>query len=159
MSCGPCNCSDCRIDRLEEDEKPPPIRRMTWDEAAPANETQAKAWMGYINEVYAQYPTNTIPMQAMLSMVCQKIPGLKAENYLGVMASVERFIRESPSLELRKGKNGGVFRKTLYMDLHPMTGVPDMITGKLTDNYTCGCGNTKLNRTEKSCWKCGAAIT
>jgi hypothetical protein len=29
---------------------------------------------------------------------------------------------------------------------------------KLSDNYTCGCGNTKCNTSEKSCWKCGTVI-
>lgn len=28
----------------------------------------------------------------------------------------------------------------------------------LVDNHTCRCGNTKCNKTEKSCWKCGAPI-
>ncbi len=29
----------------------------------------------------------------------------------------------------------------------------------VVDDYTCGCGNTKCNKTEKSCWKCGAPIS
>lgn len=30
---------------------------------------------------------------------------------------------------------------------------------KPVNDYICGCGNDKLNKTEKSCWKCGAPIT
>jgi hypothetical protein len=33
-------------------------------------------------------------------------------------------------------------------------------SAKPVDNHTCvQCGNTKCNKTEKSCWKCGSAIT
>lgn len=28
----------------------------------------------------------------------------------------------------------------------------------VVNDYTCACGNTKCSRTEKACWKCGAAI-
>ena len=36
---------------------------------------------------------------------------------------------------------------------------PDTVvsTGNAND-HTCGCGNTRCNKTEKSCWKCGAPI-
>jgi len=159
MSCGPCNCDDCLVDRLEKDPEPP-IHRVTWLDVEPANEVQAKAWIGYANEVLDEYKIQGMPMMTMLSVIARKIPGLRPENYNMVLAQVEKTLRESPAFELRKGKSGGLFRKTVsYIELHPMPGVPDMITGKLADNYTCkGCGNTKLNSTEKSCWSCGRMV-
>jgi len=164
MSCGPCNCDDCQDERVEDEEyeRPAPIQNYFWSDVEPANEVQAKAWMGYINEVYTQYPNTGIPMMALVSMVGQKIPGLRPENYNKVTAQVQRLIRESPAFEIRKGKSGGVFRKTeaQYITLQPMQNVPDLITGQVKDNYTCkGCGNTKLHDTnDKSCWSCGRAV-
>lgn len=120
MSCSPCNCEDCQDEHYSEAEDADfeeyvpssPPARIFWSEAEPANEAQAAAWMGYINEVYDMYPgVKAINMPAMISLVAQKIPGLRPENYASVSASVERFIRESPAFELRKGKSGGVFRK------------------------------------------------
>jgi len=113
MSCGPCNCDDCQDERVEDEEyeRPAPIQNYFWSDVEPANEVQAKAWMGYINEVYTQYPNIGIPMMALVSMVGQKIPGLRPENYNKVTAQVQRLIRESPDFEIRKGKSGGVFRK------------------------------------------------
>jgi hypothetical protein len=157
------NCNDCQDEdysEVEDDEleySPP-----TWRNAEPANEAQAKAWMGYINEVFDQYPGRAINLPAVVYMAVGKIPGLRPENSNMVALQVERFIRESTVFELRKGKNGGVFRTEAKpiatIKLTKMLGVPDMITGVVADDYTCGCGNTKCNTAEKSCWKCGAEI-
>lgn len=47
----------------------------------------------------------------------------------------------------------------------PIMVVPTMRADKVevppmaVDNYTCGCGNSKLNdKTDRSCWKCGAVV-
>ena len=162
MSCGPCNCDDCLVDRLEVDEEElmPPTPR--WYDVAPANEVQAKAWLGYVNEVLDEYKVQGMPMMTMLSVVARKIPGLRPENYSMVMAQVEKTLRESSDFELRKGKSGGLFRKSRL--LAPIHGtlpapMPEVVSVKLADNYTCkGCGNTKLNSTEKSCWSCGRQV-
>jgi len=141
--------------------------------------------MGYINEVFAEYPSKALNMVAMITLVANKIRGLRPENYNRVALMLERFIHESPELELRKGNFGGVFRKPqaevikdrilaikpgrlpapmgvpiAYIELVKMAGVHDMITGKVQDNYTCkGCGNTKLHSTnDKSCWSCGRRV-
>lgn len=170
MSCGACNCEECEEGRAHDramnrsndmDDSPAPIHRPAWQDVEPANETQAKAWLGYINEVYTDFSVvKGVPMPTLLSMVAQKVPGLRHENYYTVVAQIQRLIIESGHFEIRKGKSGGVFRKDpIYMELTPATNVPDMITGKLVNNYTCkGCGNTKLNNSEKSCWSCGREV-
>jgi len=146
-----------------------PIHGLRWQDAEPANEVQAKAW-GTIADHFIDHIVS-MPLSRLVEAVCNSIRGLKPENYNRVAAQVERFIRESPKYELRKGMAGGVFKRKpaggsdlsfvqpVYMELKPATNVPDMITGKLPDDHTCpACGNTKLNKAEKSCWKCGGAL-
>lgn len=173
-----CNCNDCQDEYVEDafpDYSPP-----TWRDAEPANEVQAKAWMEIINDLFQEYKNTAINLPAAIALICNRVK-VRPENYASLSLQIERFIRESPEVELRKGKNGGMFRKEPdtrgmkpidaldYVDrlkvqpiavitLKKMVGVPDMITGKLENDYTCGCGNTQCNKTEKSCWKCGAAI-
>jgi len=162
------NRSNDMDDDEEEYDAPPP--RPSWQDAQPANEVQSKAWMGYINETFDTYKVQTIPMTAIVSIVCQKIPGLRPENYYSLFAQVERFIRESPSFELRKGKNGGVFRKSqaemvkdrIQAIKHGTLPAPihNVVAVTVSDNYTCkGCGNTKLHdKNDKSCWSCGRTV-
>lgn len=155
-----CNCNDCQDESVEDafpDYSPP-----TWRNAEPANEVQAKAWMEIINDLFKEYKNTAINLPAAIALICNRVQ-VRPENYASLSLQIERFIRESPELELRKGKSGGLFRKEVAqpvasIKLVKMLGVPDMITGKLEDDYTCSCGNTKCNKTEKSCWKCGAAI-
>lgn len=156
MSCGPCNCDDCKVDRLEEDFEPPPIR-LTWREVEPANDVQAKAWMGYLNQVYEQYPGKAIPMMTVISLVGQMIPGLRPENYEKVSLQIEKLIRESSEFELRKGKSGGLFKIASGTLPAP---IPQVVAVTYADNYTCkGCGNTKLHdKNDKSCWSCGRKV-
>lgn len=165
MSCGPCNCDDCRIDRLEDEEPLAPIQRVTWQNVEPANEVQAKAWLGYVNEVLDEYKVQGMPMMTMLSVVARKIPGLRPENYNMVLAQIEKTLRESPSFEFRKGKSGGLFRKDLNTIREIKTGtlpppIPQVVAVTYADNYTCkGCGNTKLHdKNDKSCWSCGRKV-
>jgi hypothetical protein len=159
---------DRDYDRLREyeDDETDNYTKPCWEDAEPANEVQAKAWGDIINSIYDDMKVKTINLPAAIAIVCQNVQ-VRPENYASLSLQVERFIRESSNYELRKGKNGGVFRKELaairdnpitYTKLIEMAGVPDMITGKLEDNYTCHCGNNKCNKTEKSCWKCGSAI-
>ena len=166
MSCGPCNCEDCQDEQMEEEEMPPTPR---WYCVEAGNEVQVKAWLGIANEVLDQFKVKGMPMMTLLSVIAQKIPGLKAENYSMVMAQVEKTLRESSDFELRKGKSGGLYRKDTaptvtkpmnYIELTKMNNVPDLITGQVKDNYTCkGCGNTKLHDTnDKSCWSCGRKV-
>lgn len=36
---------------------------------------------------------------------------------------------------------------------------PVVVSSQVVDNYTCGCGNSKLNSAaDKYCWKCGAEV-
>jgi hypothetical protein len=150
---------------VDDEEEAPPTPR--WYDVAAGNETQVKAWLGYANEVLDHYKVQGMPMMTLLSVVAQKIPGLRPENYSMVMAQVEKTLRESPAFELRKGKSGGIFRKTTaaeqseYDKTHNIFGRPltHKVTNEVINDHTCGCGNTKCNKTEKSCWRCGAPIT
>lgn len=161
MNRGPCNLQDsCDCEACEEDAEMPPSPR--WDNVAPANEAQAKTWLGLVNETLNHYKIQGMPVVTLLSVVAQKIPGLRPENYSTVMAQVEKTLRESPDFEFRKGPRGGLFRKSnLLAPIHgtlpaPM---PNVVSVKMADNYTCkGCGNSKLNSTEKSCWSCGRQV-
>jgi hypothetical protein len=144
---------------VDDEEEAPPTPR--WYDVAAGNETQVKAWLGYANEVLDHYKVQGMPMMTLLSVVAQKIPGLRPENYSMVMAQVEKTLRESPAFELRKGRSGGLFRKDAqYITLQPMLNVPDLITNDVKrDNYVCkGCKNEKLSTQEKSCWKCGREV-
>lgn len=174
MSCGACNCDECEEDRVadaamnrsndmddeEEEEEMPPTPR--WYNVEPANEVQAKAWLGYVNESLDKYNVQGMPMVTLLSVVAQKIPGLRPENYSMVIAQVEKMLRESPDFEFRKGKSGGIFRKALNFPIASGTlpaPIHNVVAVTVSDNYTCkGCGNTKLNSKEKSCWKCGRTV-
>lgn len=174
MSCGACNCEECEEGRAHDramnrsndmDDSPAPIHRPAWQDVEPANETQAKAWLGYINEVYTDFSVvKGVPMPTLLSMVAQKVPGLRHENYYTVVAQIQRLIIESGHFELRKGKSGGVFRKDLNTIRDIKSGtlpapIHNVVSVTLADNYTCkGCGNTKLNNSEKSCWSCGREV-
>ena len=35
------------------------------------------------------------------------------------------------------------------------TASPDPIPGQAINNHTCACGNTRCNKSEKTCWRCG----
>lgn len=183
MSCKNCDCLDCRteraVDRIknranetEDDYMPPvlaaaPIHRPTWQDAEPANEEQAKAWTECANAVIEEYGGKPINLSAFVYLTVSRIRGLKRENTERVALQVERFLRESPSFQIRKGRDGGVFKAIAkkeaeplkYISLTELKGVPDLITGQAKDDHTCKCGNTKCSKTEKSCWKCGEPIT
>lgn len=151
---------DRDYDRLREyeDGETDDYTKPAWEDAELANDVQAKAWGEIASNLFDEHKVRAINLNAMISMVSYGA-NIRPENYDRVSLQIERFIRESSLFELRKGKDGGVFRKPgALLELKPMLGVPDMITGKLADNHTCGCGNTQCNKTEKSCWKCGAAI-
>lgn len=177
MSCKNCDCLDCRTERavdriknraneMEDDYMPPvleaaPIHRPTWRDAEPANEEQAKAWTACANEVIEEYGGKPINLFAFVYLTVGRIRGLKSENRERVALQVERFLRESPNFELRKGKNGGVFRSNPLLTERHGT-LPEAIghvVAVTINNHTCKCGNTKCSKTEKSCWKCGEPIT
>lgn len=48
-----------------------------------------------------------------------------------------------------------------WHDCHivPTTPTNTSTSTQVIDDYTCQCGNTKCNKTEKSCWKCGRPIS
>lgn len=60
--------------------------------------------------------------------------GAKQADPLGVQSFVDWFSKPAP-IPATQDNNKGV-----------------------VNDYTCGCGNTKCNTTEKSCWRCGAPI-
>lgn len=170
MSCGPCNCDDCLVDRLEKDPEPP-IPRPRWEDAEKANPIQALAWGGVVDKILTQYKRVNLPTCLhMVAAACNVRP----ENYTHVSLQIERFIRENPSYALYKGKSGGLGFKTeetksqaeMIKDriqaIKPGTlpaPIHNVVAVTVSDNYTCkGCGNTKLNSKEKSCWKCGRTV-
>jgi hypothetical protein len=168
-----CQCSECHLDRCAQyardtiaeswdEEYVPP-----WKAAVVATENQKVAWGQVAGELLDNYKCG-INMPAMISMVCQKV-GVRPENWRTVSLSMERFFRESPDFKLVKGKHGGIFRTTssdkaipearLGCPPTPIVVVPSMHRRTPEDNYTCGCGNSKLcTDTDKSCWKCGAPV-
>lgn len=154
------------------------ILPLTWQDAKPANEVQAKAWGEAANELLKQYAR--INLHAMIIGIAYNC-NVRPENFPHVTLQIEKFLRESGAFELRSGKNGGVFRKdlntivnldgvskstypftsreTLLREVHgTLPPVLEPIQSVTVDDYTCGCGNTKCSKTERSCWKCGAAI-
>jgi hypothetical protein len=183
MSCKNCDCLDCRTERVVakfknrandmgddlpvarpddlDDGWATPIHRPRWQDAEPANVEQAKAWTTIINAVFDRYSGKAINMPALLYVVVGNIPGLKEENRDRVSLQVERFLHESPDFELRSGKNGGVFRQSRFLtERHgELPQATSHVVSVTINNHTCKCGNTKCNKTEKSCWKCGAPIT
>ena len=194
MSCGACDCDDCQegrqhdkamnrsndMDDVATDEDlddgwATPIQRSAAQKAEPSPEA-IKTWTAYAHRAFEHYKVKSIPLPTLASIICQEC-NVRPENYSHVSVMVADVIKACPDFEIRKGKNGGVFRKEVYAESTPkgwaaaakveaqyiemktMAGVPDLITGKLEDNYTCkGCGNTKLNSTEKSCWSCGRQV-
>lgn len=184
MSCKNCSCLDCNLSRgvakamnrsNDMGEDSAPIRCPSWRDVEPANEVQAKAW-GELVDMMLDHNTKwgkAMGLVATVNLVCRNIIGLREENRLKVSAQVERFIRESPKYELRQGAAGGLFKRgksggsgssvsipLSYIEMTPRTDVPNMLAGKLQSNCTCkSCGNTDLNTSEKSCWKCGAPNT
>jgi hypothetical protein len=138
-----------------------PFHRPRWQDAEPANAEQAKAWTKLINEVIDKHGGKAINLPALIYMVVGSIPGLRIENQARVTLQVERLLHESPDFELRSGKNGGVFRQSRFLtERHgELPQATAHVVSVTINNHTCKCGNTKCNKTEKSCWKCGAPIT
>ena len=165
-----CQCSNCHADRVAQHAKD--SIRESWDEeyvpawktATVANEVQRASWDKVASELLDRYNC-TINMPAMTSMMCQAL-FVKAENFRSISLSMERFLRESPDFKLVRGKGGGIRRASfvtaearLGCPPTPIVVVPSMHRRTSEDNYTCGCGNSKLcTETDKSCWKCGATI-
>lgn len=183
MTCRSCDCLDCNrqrgidqcmnrsnvTDEDLDDGWATPIHRQPVAVVEPPTEAQKAAWMGYVHEVYNDYSNVTgLPMSTLLSLVAHKIPGLRVENYTRVTEQIRETILKSDQFEVRKGKSGGVFRKQFFVGNHAQTGArsdqsvsPDKTKGgdaiKPVANCTCkSCGNTDLNLSERSCWKCGA---
>lgn len=184
MTCKNCDCLDCSrqrgidaaMNRANEmdDELWAPIHH----EVPAANEGQRKTWLAYADRMFAHYKVfGAIPMPTLVSMVCQEC-GVRPENYPVVSEQVRQVIMAATDqFDIRKGKNGGVFRKASFVENHAQTGarvsesvavpyysekplnVADIVLAtKPVANCTCkDCGNTDLNSSEKSCWKCGAA--
>ena len=64
-------------------------------------------------------------------------------------------------MALTRGYNGGI---SLRQGMTPIQVEQERNQFKaeqaqVVNNYTCACGNDRLNKTEKSCWRCGAAIS
>lgn len=159
-----------------------PIHEPRWQDAEKANDAQAIAWRILIDGYFEKYGKSRIPLTTLVSMVLHDVR-VRAENHNRMALMVERFIRDesskvNPRYDIRAGKDGGVAKikylemSSIAMDvkpgdlsysiLKPRTGqLPSdsfTITSIVTNDYTCGCGNTKCSKTEKSCWKCGAPI-
>lgn len=124
-----------------------PIHRPTWKDAEVATERQAKAWGECLDLLIQQY--SPLNMAAAVQLMADYFH-VRPENYERLTLQFQRFIHENPKYEIRKGKSGGVFRSS------PATTHSQAV---VVDDYTCGCGNTKLStKTDKSCWRCGAAV-
>ena len=151
MSCGACNCDDCRIDRLEIEETP-----------------SSEVWLAEVNKVFNQYGGCTINMSAMVSMVLRNM-GVDFIEYRRWEKSLVKFLRDelpTNGFSVIKGAAGGI-RKT-----PPSNYAAQDAQGTISawqrivinpavagENYTCGCGNKKLSTfTDKSCWSCGAKV-
>lgn len=177
MTCQKCDCLDCArqnaIDAahfavMNNDEpvseRPAPIHRSS--KVEPYNAEQARVWLEYIDEVYNNdyKGVTTIPLPNLLAMACRKIPGLRWENASDVAEQMHQLILDSTNLfEVRKGKNGGVYRKPgSVVGDHAQTTArlnQSVAVSAAVNNHTCpGCGNTKCSTDEKSCWKCGGAL-
>lgn len=141
-----CPCLDCKRNNAIAAAAAAPIHRPLWQDAEPANEQQAKAWGDIVDRALKDYGHVNMPtLVAIVLGECQ----VRQENYHRVGLQVERFIRESSNYELRQGKSGGVFKRSKTSGSNQTT--------KLESNCTCKtCGNTNLNTSEKSCWRCGA---
>lgn len=151
------------------------------------NEVQAKAWTEAADEILNQHPRVSLHALAIgiaykcnvrtenFSRMTLQIGRFirecgKYEVHKGKSGGVFR----TPTLidEMAKAPVPVQDAAFKMMSGHPFTErerLLDVKTGTLpppmepivsvtVNDYTCGCGNTKCNKTEKSCWKCGAAI-
>lgn len=129
-----------------------------WKRVEEANETQKAAWGMSARAILNRYNC-ALNLPYMVSVICHDA-GVKLENYGKVSLQVQRFLRESPDFKLTMGQFGGIAEVRLGCPPTPIVVVPAMPSRSTpVDNYTCGCGNSKLStETDKSCWKCGELV-
>lgn len=103
-----CPCLDCKRNNAIAAAAEAPIHGA--GEETP-NEGQVKAWVQIAHEVFVEYRVNRIPLPSLASMVAQRIPGLRAENYNRVLFLIGQALKSHPDFEYRRGASGGIFKR------------------------------------------------
>lgn len=164
-----------------------PHRYLTWRTAELANENQAKAWTEIINGLLEVNPVINLPN--LIAMVCGEVqvrPENYDSLSMQIERFIRESLM--PTWSLRKVGGGGMFktesqtsnmkaiealdfvdRKQRAADIQKTIASKEAVAlaAKVEswahqapeDNYTCQCGNKKLNKdVDTSCWSCGTAI-
>jgi hypothetical protein len=146
-----------------------------WRTAEVATPEQKADWTRIVNAALDTHHYASIP--SMISKMMVEY-GTTFPGYQRTYRQMERFLRESPDFEIRIGRYGGVFQASKHVAgvvcltstncqyvrcqnaryAAEDAAVPPVLQTPV-DNYTCGCGNSKLcTHTDKSCWRCGAPV-
>ena len=146
-------------------------------------------WKPYVDAIFAKHPGERLIMQYVVMAALANYPGATVANYHVLSREVRQSIRgrlhkdisflggltlmaagEKCSCYVCEAGTEvcacGIPRDICLV--HRYAGEPgedSTVCGAVhtvaavVDDYTCGCGNTKCNKKEKSCWKCGAPIS
>jgi len=123
-------------------------------------EVQKEAWGKVVDRLLNKTWNGMIPVYLVVGTICMDM-NVSPCDYHKTELQIQRFLRESRDFLIVPGKIGGV-RKASIEEERKMSReqIQAAITAKesaaLADNYTCACGNGKLNTlTDRSCWRCG----
>lgn len=143
--CDCCNTVDCEE---EEDILSPLIGTLPPPPAFVA--PSAEVVQSEVFKALDRYPTSRIHLPALVAIVCQGM-NCTAQNYSQLSTLIRDTVRTMPGISIIKGAHGGIMRATSVQTVQAVT--------VHADNYTCGCGNSKLcTETDKSCWRCGSPV-
>jgi hypothetical protein len=86
--------------------------------------------------------------------------------WISVSASGDEFqlgeyVTNPFNMKVKKSISFNIFGSEYSQKLEndPLLNKSPTVVPIVIDNHTCICGNTKCNKTEKSCWKCGHPIS
>lgn len=116
-----------------------------------------------IKKVWDEYPhINAIPKYHLISRACHQL----AVNYDLFSQQFSEYIDRlvaAGTLGSRKGRTGGIFRQN-----QPSNRITDDDIRKCMDklqsmpainDHICPCcGNDRVSKSERSCWKCGGSL-
>lgn len=153
MSCGACTCPECEEEHslelasVQPILSPPIFVPIDWNKVESATPDEVREWSAIIDGMLKQ--KSPINMGTAIYGVIVAVDSLQQLPLHEVTPRVEKWLRDYSGVTVVKGKGGGIFRS----DAIPSEKATDV------DNYTCGCGNSKINsKKESSCWSCGAKV-
>ena len=109
----------------------------------------AKVWKQY-------YEARSMPVSTMISLVLCTC-GDTGESLASMSDQVRNYLKDNTTIV--KGRMGGIMRPTLTAQFNASVARDLLKEVVATNDHKCpSCGNDRVSKCEKSCWKCGSNL-